>query len=224
MMSIELQNIQNNPNIGVFILVTNTFALVPSGLPEHFLDKLKVNLKVELFEITTFSRIIGVLGVANSNGILLSSLASKDDVKYLADTTGLEVQHLTNRFFALGNIIIVNDHAAVCAPLLDNQSKEIVESVLNIPIESYRFGFSDLVGSLTVSTNIGCLVSPEATDEEVAKIGELLKVKKAKIGTLNRGQTFISAGIIANRHGALCGEETTGLEIMRISETLFEST
>jgi translation initiation factor 6 len=223
-MSVERRNIQNNPNVGVFVLATESFALVPSGVAKPFLESVKANLKVEIYVLNTFSRVLGVLAAANSHGIVLSSIASKEDVEYLSNTTGLEVQRLTSQFYALGNTIAANDYAAVCSPFLDEKSTQTIEEVLKVPIRRYRFKFSELMGSLTVTTNSGCLVSPEATDKEVDQIKELLQVKTAKIGTVNRGQTFVAAGMIASSHGCICGEETTGLEIMRISETLIEST
>jgi translation initiation factor 6 len=201
-MSVELRNIQNNPNVGVFVLATESFALVPSGVPDHFVDSIKINLKVDVHMITTFSRVLGVLAAANSHGIIISSLASKEDAAYLSRITGLDVQRLATQFYALGNVVAANDFAAVCSPILDEKTTRLI---------------------LTVATNYGCLVSPEATDNEVGKIKDLLQVQKAQIGTINRGQTFVAAGLIASSHGCLCGEETTGLEIMRISETLFES-
>ncbi|MFX0113627.1 MAG: translation initiation factor IF-6 [Candidatus Hodarchaeota archaeon] len=223
-MSVERRNIQNNSNVGVFVLATESFALVPSGVGKPFLKSIEANLKVEVHVVNTFSRVLGVLAAANSHGIVLSSIASKEDVAYLSNTTGLEVQRLTSQFYALGNAVAANDYAAVCSPFIDAKSAQTIEEVLKVPISRYRFKFSDLTGSLTVATNSGCLVSPEATDNEVDQIKELLQVNSAKIGTVNRGYTFVAAGMIASSHGCICGEETTGLEIMRISETLFEST
>lgn len=222
-MSVELRNIQNNPNVGVFVLATESFALVPSGVPENFVDSIKINLKVDVHAITTFSRVLGVLAAANSHGIIISSLASKEDAAYLSRITGLDVQRLATQFYALGNVVAANDFAAVCSPILDEKTTRLIEKVLEVPVHRFRFNFSELVGSLTVATNYGCLVSPEATDNEVDQIKDLLQVQKAQIGTINRGQTFVAAGLIASSHGCLCGEETTGLEIMRISEILFES-
>ncbi|MFQ5979173.1 MAG: translation initiation factor IF-6 [Candidatus Heimdallarchaeota archaeon] len=223
-MSVEFRNIQNNPNVGVFVLATESFALVPSGVPKNFQDSIETNLKVTVHVISTFSRVLGVLAAANSHGIVLSSLASKEDALDLSNVTGLDVERLDSQFYALGNTIAANDFAAVCSPILDEKSIHTIEKVLKVPAHRYRFEFSELIGSLTVSTNSGCLVSPEATDSEVDHLKELLQVPKAKIGTINRGYTFVAAGMIASSHGCLCGEETTGLEIMRISETLFEST
>jgi len=222
-MSVELQNIQNNPNVGAFVLATESFALVPSGVSANFLNSVKINLNVKVHQVNTFSRILGILAAANSNGIVVSSLASNDDIRHLSTITGLEVQRLESQYYALGNLITANEFAAVCSPTLDQKSIEIIEKVLDVPVCCYQFKFSDLIGSLTVTTNSGCLVSPEALDEEVDHLKELLQVRKAKIGTVNRGQIFVSAGITASSHGALCGEDTTGLEIMRISETLFDS-
>jgi len=52
-------------------------------------------------------------------------------------------------------------------------------------------------------------------------VASVLRVSKANVGTVNRGNIFVRSGIVANSKGALVGYETTGPELLRIQSALF---
>jgi len=164
-------------------------------------------------------RVIGVLGVANSNGIVLSSIIEPEVIEKNPDTS-LTIARARGQFYALGNLVLANDRAAVISPIVDKRTSSLIEETLGVEIAWKRIAGSDLVGSLACVSNYGILVSPFATDEEVEDLKEFFKVDRGDIGTVNLGQPFIAAGILANTKGCVAGEDTTGLEMMRIAETL----
>jgi translation initiation factor 6 len=55
--------------------------------------------------------------------------------------------------------------------------------------------------------------------DELKQIEKILKVE-GDIGTANFGSPFVGAFILANSHGYLVSEQTTGPELGRIDETL----
>ncbi len=88
---------------------------------------------------------------------------------------------------------------------------------MDCEVEAGTIANLDIVGSAATSNNIGCLCHREATEEEMEKIEELLKVK-VDVGTAGYGSPFIRSGIIVNSKGVVFSELSTGPEIGRFEE------
>jgi translation initiation factor 6 len=73
------------------------------------------------------------------------------------------------------------------------------------------------VGALAVVTNNGMLAKTSVTDEELASLEGIFKVKGA-VGTANMGVPFVGLCMLANKHGFVAGELTSGYELNRIDE------
>ena len=164
-------------------------------------------------------RVLGVLVAANSNGIVISSVINPENIN-IPKESDIRTAHVKSQFFAFGNLVLSNDKAAFVSPVIDKQTRKIIEETLDVEIISRKIAGSDLVGSLAVSTNHGVLISPLASDDEIEGIKQDLQVEIGNIGTINLGQPFVSAGILANSMGCIVGEDTTGLESIRITNTL----
>ena len=63
------------------------------------------------------------------------------------------------------------------------------------------------------------LCHPDATDEKLDFLEELLGVP-ADIGTINYGGPLVGSGLVANDHGYVVGQDTTGPELGRIESAL----
>ena len=75
-----------DPNIGVFSRVLGTIAIIPPDAPEDYKQALTMALNVELVETTIQgSAIIGSLVTGNSRGIVMSGLATEDEIATLED-------------------------------------------------------------------------------------------------------------------------------------------
>ena len=149
----------------------------------------------------------------------MSSVVTPDNIQNL-DSLDLRIAEVKDHFYALGNLVLANDFGAVVSPLIDSKTSKQIEDTLDVEVNKTRIANSDLVGSLAFTTNLGVLVTPFASDEEIDELKSLLKVEKGNIGTINLGQPFIAAGILANTRGCVVGNDTTGLETVRISQTL----
>ncbi|MFX0062645.1 MAG: translation initiation factor IF-6 [Candidatus Hermodarchaeota archaeon] len=220
-MNVELKMVLGTPNVGVHVLATEMYAFVPETVSETFIAALEKILNVTAYKIS-ISRIFGVIAVASSSGIVVSSLVKDESLKELKQP-GINVTRLKNKFYALGNTILANDNGIIFSPLIDNDSKQLIKDTLGISDTHYqsKIGNSNLVGSVARATNKGVLVSPLATEEELLRIKSTLQVSNIDVGTINRGMEFISSGLIANTYGAICGKDTTGIELMKITEVLF---
>lgn len=223
-MSVEVVYAFGNPNLGVYVAVSEDLALVPLEAPEKLEQALVRNLGVEVIRASIgLSPLLGILCVMNSKGILLGNVAREEEVlrikRAVGDRVVVEVLEGVKEN-ALGNLILANDKGAVVSPLLPKEALRTISDTLDVEVAQTTLGGSNLVGALGVATNRSVLLSPIVADEEVDFVVNVLKASKGGIGTVNRGNIFVRSGIVANSKGALVGFETTGVELMRIQAVL----
>ncbi len=215
-------SISGNPNIGVYIHATDTYALIPPGLTEKEVRVIRDVLAVDLVvEATVFNmRILGVMVAGNSNGLLLPRTITDDEYaiykKSLGDINIAVIDTIEN---ALGNLVAANNKAAVVYPYFEPRVVKVIEDTLGVEVHRMTIGGISVVGSILVVTERGGLVCPEASEDEVKMLSSIFKVPVVQ-GTVNFGVSFIRAGLVANSRGALVGEDTTGPELARIQMAL----
>jgi len=212
-------NLSGNPNLGVYISVTDSVALVPQNTSEKFEDALREALDVEVLRASiSGSSLNGALSVGNSNGFIVSNQTMDREIEALAGA-GLEVMRIPDRFTAVGNLVLANDNGAVVSPLLSEDSVDVIRKVLEVDVEVSTVAGLNIIGSVGAATNRGALLHPHVSKEEMEIIEGALDVS-ADVGTVNHGVTLVGACSAANSNGVLVGEETTGPELARIEEAL----
>jgi translation initiation factor 6 len=100
----------------------------------------------------------------------------------------------------------------------DTSLKQIGEA-LDAPVSRGTIAGLKTVGMAAVVTNKGCLCHPKVTDVEKQQLESVFDVE-VMIGTVNHGFPLIGSGLVANSHGAVIGNLTTGVEMNRIEEAL----
>jgi len=70
--------------------------------------------------------------------------------------------------------------------------------------------------------NIGGLITPLASEDELEIVKKTLNLRTTRIGSVNRGSEFIASGIVGNTKGMIIGRETTGIEVMEITRCFSE--
>ncbi|HOQ18389.1 MAG TPA: translation initiation factor IF-6 [Methanothermobacter thermautotrophicus] len=212
-------NLSGNPNLGVYISVTDSVALIPQNTPEKFEGVLREALEVEVLKVSiSGSSLNGALAVGNSNGFVVSNQAMDREIDALA-AAGVEAVRIPERFTAVGNLVLANDNGAVASPLLSDDALQVIGDVLEVDVKVSTLAGLNIVGSMGAATNRGALLNPQASSEEIGIIEDALGVE-ADVGTVNHGVTLIGACSVANSNGVLVGEETTGPELARIEEAL----
>ncbi|AIF69360.1 translation initiation factor 6 [Palaeococcus pacificus DY20341] len=224
-MHIERLDFENSPYLGVFGLATDRVALIREGLQEKKLDVLKEVLGVPLIETSIMkSRIVGLLSVGNSNGILTTYYIWDGELEKIRNSLrelGIDtrIEPMMTAYTALGNLILANDKAALVSPKFSREEVKFIEDVLGVEVERGVIAEYHAVGSVGVVTNKGALVHPEATEEELEWLSDLFKVD-VYVGTANMGVPFVGSCLLANSNGVVVGSLTTGPEIVKIEEAL----
>jgi translation initiation factor 6 len=208
--------LEGDPNIGVFSRVLGSIAIIPPDAPEDYKNALIQALGVELVETTIQgSAIIGSLVAGNSRGIVVSGLATEEEVAILEKHR--KVMLLTESMNAAGNVIMVNDtFAAVHEDMPSELSHEIGE-FLEVEVIHLTLGGIKTVGMAGVATNKGIIVHPRSTAHQIARLEEVAQIPVGT-GTINMGSGLVGTGLLVNETGYIAGNATSGFELGRIED------
>lgn len=208
--------------VGVFLEANNKFVLYPSNLQENILRKLRPVFEVPLYPLTiNNSNLIGVYTASNKFGIILPEIMRDDEFEMLksyVSEDGISQAKMKALDNAYGNLILCNDKGAIISSLLKDKREEI-EEILKVETVVYDFAGTVLPGSVGIANNHGCLVHPLARDDEIDYISSVLKVE-TDVSTVNRGIPYLSSGVIVNDRAGIFGRDSTGPEMMRLTNVL----
>ncbi|HUK93224.1 MAG TPA: translation initiation factor IF-6, partial [Methanomicrobiales archaeon] len=207
-----------DPHIGVFARVLEDLAIVAPQAPEGFKAAIREEMDAEVVDTTIQdSAIVGALVAGNRYGVVVSGLASKEEVARIEEHR--EVMLLEEGMNAAGNVILANDIFAAVNPELPLEIAEEIGSFLRVPVLRLSFAGYRAVGKVAVATNRGILVHPRVNPAEIALLEEAVDIPIG-VGTVNMGSGLVGAGLLANSRGYLAGIGTSGFELGRIEEVL----
>lgn len=204
--------------IGVYSKAWDDIVLLPSNVEDETAQKISEGLDAPVEKLLIDnSSLVGTFVALNSNGIVVSRLGEGQDFSDLIN--GRNILVLKDKVNAIGNDVIVNDHAAMIHKAFTASSQKKIEDALGVEVVKGTIGGIKTVGSAAVITGKGMLVTPEATEEEMRSLSDLFKVP-VKEGTANFGNMYVGSSILANSKGVFVGRETTPIELGRIDDIL----
>jgi len=212
-MHILRTNFSGDPNLGLYGFATDAYCFTGVNPNKKIINVLKVPMQKSTVLDT---RLSGIFCVGNSQGILVPHVIEDYELEMIRKTT--KVMIVKSMYTALGNLILMNDNGIVISPLL-KKSKEEIAAFFNLPCEIATIANQKLVGAFALVTNKGCLVQPNIKETEKNFLEKFLKVD-IDIGTVNFGSPFIKSGIIANSHGVIISDLSSGPELGKITEAL----
>jgi len=205
-----------DPNIGVFARVLGDIAIIPPESPEEFRNAVREALQVKLVETTIQgSTIIGSLVAGNSRGVVVSGLATEEEIAMLAEHR--EVLLLTESMNAAGNVIMANDTFAAVHEDMPGDLAKAVGEFLGVEVIHLTLGGVKTVGMAGVATSKGVIVHPRATERQIAILEQVAKVPVGT-GSINMGGALVGTGLLVNEKGYLAGNATSGFELGRIED------
>lgn len=225
-MSVEIVNLYGDPNIGLFMVATDSYVIVSDGITEKFRKLLARILKVDVITVSSDTKLLGALISANDNGLVASHIIQDTTLEEIKkQLPDLNIGKIRTGYFAMGNLMVTNNDKTLISPIVNTTERKMVGDILGTEITTLRLAESDLIGSLLKITKLGGVISPivensPSGESEMEYIEDLLKVT-IEPTTVNRGSQFPAGGIIANSQGVLIGNLTTGLETIAITKGLF---
>lgn len=168
------------------------------------------------------TRIVGRLTAGNKNGLLVPSTTTDKELQDLRNSLPdeIKIQRIDEKLSALGNVIAVNDHVALVHHQIERETEEVIADVLGVEVFRETIGPNDLCGSYCALSNLGALVPPNVKTQARESLAQLLQVPVCS-GTVSRGSSVISAGLIVNDWKAYAGMNTTSAEIS-VVEGIFQ--
>jgi len=222
-MALVQKDLFNSPYAGVFCATNDYLTLVPPGIPKDDMEELSEALGTKL-EIITLggSRVLGTLIAMNNSGILVSNIVTDLELeKFLKISKSYDISFgvLPDRSNAIGNNFLVNDSGGFSNERLGKRAKDKAEDILKVNLVSQSINDMDTLGMIGCITNKGGLYHPDISSSEKEKMEEVFQIELME-GTVNFGLPLVGAGIVANSNGAVCGRQSTGVELGRMEEAL----
>tara|TARA_S200000501_G_scaffold58856_1_gene49234 strand:+ start:133 stop:810 length:678 start_codon:yes stop_codon:yes gene_type:complete len=222
-MALVQRDLFNSPYAGVFCATNDNLTLVPPGIPADDMEIIAEALGTKL-EIITLggSRVLGTLIAMNNSGILVSNIVTDLELEKFAKISkfhNIEFGVLPDRSNAIGNNFLVNDCGGFSNERLGKRAKDKAEDILKVKLTSQSINDMDTLGMIGSITNKGGLYHPDISSSEKEKMEEVFEIKLME-GTVNFGLPLVGAGIVANSNGAVCGRQSTGVELGRMEEAL----
>ena len=222
-MALVQRDLFNSPYAGVFCTTNDNLTLVPPGIPADDMEIIAEALgtKVEIITLGG-SRVLGTLIAMNNSGILVSNIVTELELEKFAKISkvhNIEFGVLPDRSNAIGNNFLVNDCGGFSNERLGKRAKDKAEDILKVKLTSQSINDMDTLGMIGCITNKGGLHHPDVSSFEKEKMEEVFEIKLME-GTVNFGLPLVGAGIVANSNGAVCGRQSTGVELGRMEEAL----
>ena len=222
-MALVQKDLFNSPYAGVFCSTNDNLTLVPPGIPADDMEAISEALGTKL-EIITLggSRVLGTLIAMNNNGILVSNIVTDLELEKFTQISKLhkiDFGVLPDRSNAIGNNFLVNDSGGFSNERLGKRAKDKAEEILKINLVSQSINDMDTLGMISCITNKGGLCHPDISTSEKSEMEKVFDIKLME-GTVNFGLPLVGAGIVANSNGAVCGRQSTGVELGRMEEAL----
>jgi translation initiation factor 6 len=203
-------------NIGIFISVTEDYAIASSLIKDDEMKEIEERLGVEVIKTSIGgSPLVGSLVCGNSNGFLVSRYILNSEIKLIENK--INIKRFPDRMNACGNVILANDTAAVVHPEVSDRSIRLISRFLDVDVYKGSVGGYKTVGTAASVTNKGLLVNPYTKDKDFELLEKIFGLPIG-VGTINFGSPLVGSGVIANSKGYLVGEETRGPEIARVEE------
>lgn len=209
-------SIAGDPHIGVFTRVFEDIAVIPADAPEELEVHFREAFDLDIVRATIQgSPIIGSLLAGNSNGFVVSGLATQTELKRLGEYR--ELYLLGRGMNAAGNVILACDQFAAVHPEMEHHIQKEIGEFLKVPVTPLTLGDVKVVGMAAVATNSGVVINPRSTASEIATLERICELPVGK-GSINMGNAMVGTGLVANTRGYLAGSETSGYELGRIED------
>jgi translation initiation factor 6 len=212
--------IGNNSYIGAFGIATDSFALVTNNTTGTERSILEETLEVKAHGVSIDgSGLVGVYVVANSKGILVPEMTDDREILRLRSAfPDVQVDSIHTSLNALRNNILANDRIAFVNYQFNPIEIKKIEDVLGVEVIKRQIGSYDTVGANNILTNKGMVLNNTATDEDLEFIKARISIVSQS--TANTGSSSIGLCAIANSRGLVVGGQTTGFELVRITDGL----
>ena len=217
-MKTKLFNIENNSNIGIFLLANDKFCL-GNNLSQKEIRDVEDTLGVSYFNTTILnSNFLGIYAYLDNDFLITSKSIlenEKEVLKKICLDFDVKLILVDDKLNAIGNLICIGDDEFFCS---DNFSKKTIKFLENeigkksINLKNYKF---ENAGSILKFFKANYLASFELDENSLKDI-----LDKTKFTSVNKGSPFISNGFVCNVNGVLISDQNSTIEVQNILDFL----
>lgn len=216
--SIQKTNFYKNPFIGLYLRTNDKHTFMAKNAPAKLRTQARETLRTEPVELyVNQSPLVGLFCVVNARGAVLAANAEKEERNALKKL-GYDV-YVMKSSLAPGNVLLCNNAVGMASPQLPSAELKGIAETLGIQMHALHLSGMHTIGATNVVTDKGIFAYNDVTDVEFKQMEKLFNLHGTN-GTTNTGVPFNSFGVVANNHGALLGDLTSGFELQRVYEAL----
>ena len=219
-MGVAKASIGNSSFIGAYAIATDLFSILSARATPSEEKFMQDTLGTRVIRSTIDgSDLIGIYVVANSRGLIVPEIAERSEVAHLKEQLeGLDIEIASTDLNALRNNILVNDKVAFINAEYGRKEATLIEDTFDVEVVKRNIGDYNTVGASNVATNKGFALNNNASEDDISVVKNFSK--NVSQTTANLGSSSIGLCVIANSNGMLVGDETTGFEMVRLTEGL----
>ncbi|MBD3209016.1 translation initiation factor IF-6 [Candidatus Woesearchaeota archaeon] len=218
-MHVAKDNVNGNPNVGLYGLVTDDYVLLGKEVPESKDKTVKAIFNKDIARITIAgTSLINVFCVWHNNTLLVPSITF-DHEKEALTKLGIDYEVIETELTCLGNNILLTEKRALLNPDFKAKTVEKLKEVLRLPCEQTTIMEVEAIGSIGVIRNNKGLFHRDIPPVRVRELEKSLGVD-ITLGTVNMGSPYVKSGILLGEEGFLIGDTSGGPEVKNADEAL----
>lgn len=216
-MKLYKTNIHGNPNVGLYGFCNDSYCLLAPEFSQEQVNKIGLVLSVPVYQLKIANTsLLGALVTGNNRILLVPSIANENEL-ILLKKLKINYRVIQSKFTAFGNNILCNDNGALVTKEYSADTKKIIRQALDVMLHPGKIADTDVPGSCVVHNNYGAAIHAFATKEQIIEVEHLLGIRCTR-ATVNFGSPYVRSGVIANSHGMVIGDASSGIEIENIYE------
>jgi len=220
----DTMNFFGNPNVGLFMFVTNKYGLIASSIKDTDIKQLEKIFGIDLIQVSVSgTNLVGVFCAGNDDHLFLPSIIHDNELKYIKEKLDgiCKVIVLDTDYTALGNNMICTKNACLVNPEFEDAAIQELGKIFDDVVKVKVDGLNN-IGSMIVINSKGLFINHLVKDDEFEIIKKVTGFGEDTImkSTTNNGNSFVSSGLVANDKGMLIGDASTGVE-MQDAFTIF---
>ncbi len=218
-MKLYKTSLSGNSNIGLYGFCNDQYCLLAHEFTPEQVATIHEVLRVPVYQIKiSHTSLIGALVTGNSRVLLVPNITDDPELMVLK-RLNIPYKVIPSKITALGNAILCNDAGALVHREYSADVKKIIRQALNVRLHPGEIANTEVPGSCVVYNSRAAIIHAFATQEQIKEVEDLLGVPCTK-ATVNFGSPMIRSGLLANSHGMIIGDSSTGIEIENIYEAL----
>ena len=205
-------------NIGLYVFVTDSFALVGMEVYEKYSEELKELFKVPVIKMTIAgTSLIGVFVAGTKDKILVPSIAFESELETLKENK-IDFSVLDTKLTCLGNNMFCTEKLTFLNPDFSDKTQKKIQELLNTETLKTKLAEIKAIGSLVAINKNKLLTTYNLSDKEL----KLLEDQGFEVttGSISMGSQYIKSGVLVNSNGLAVSKNSGGPELVNAEEAL----